>query len=264
MDYSGYQDLLIEKKDKILTLTMNRPEALNAASPEMQDGLSRIFYDIVMDDDVNVVVITGAGRAFSAGGELPAQQAKIDRPELFLRTVYEARKIIYGLLDCDKPIIARVNGHAVAFGCTLALLCDIVIAVEDAKIGDPHVKAGLVAGDGGAVIWPQLVGYHRAKEFLFTGDLMAAKDAAKMGLINQAVPPEELDEKVYGLARRLANGPIKAIRWTKQSVNIPLKQLVHSMMDGSMSTEMLTNRSADHQEAVNAFMEKRTPNFSGR
>jgi enoyl-CoA hydratase len=264
MDYGGYRDLLIEKQDKVLTLTMNRPEALNAASPEMQDGLSRIFHDIVMDDEVNVVVVTGAGRAFSAGGELPAQQAKIDEPELFLRTVYEARKIVYGLLDCDKPIIARVNGHAVAFGCTLALLCDIVIAVEDAKIGDPHVKAGLVAGDGGAVIWPQLVGYHRAKEFLFTGDLMSAKQAARIGLINRAVPADALDETVYGLANRLANGPIKAIRWTKQAANIPLKQLAHGMMDASMSMEMLTNRSADHQEAVTAFIEKRAPDFSGR
>ena len=264
MDYSSYKDLLIEKKDKVLTLTMNRPDAMNASSNEMHDGLSRIFYDIVMDDEVNVVVLTGAGRAFSAGGDVVAQQTKIDEPELFLRTIYEARKIIYGILDCDKPIIARINGHAVGLGCTLALFCDITIAVEQAKIGDPHVSVGLVAGDGGAVIWPQLVGYHRAKEFLFTGDLMSATEAARIGLINHAVAPEELDEKVYGLADRLANGPIKAIRWTKQSINIPLKQLAHSMMDASLNMEALSNLTEDHQSAVSAFAEKRKPSYTGR
>jgi enoyl-CoA hydratase len=264
MDYSSYKDLLIEKKDKVLTLTMNRPDAMNASSNEMHDGLSRIFYDIVMDDEVNVVVLTGAGRAFSAGGDVVAQQTKIDEPELFLRTIYEARKIIYGILDCDKPIIARINGHAVGLGCTLALFCDITIAVEQAKIGDPHVSVGLVAGDGGAVIWPQLVGYHRAKEFLFTGDLMSATEAARIGLINHAVAPEELDEKVYGLADRLANGPIKAIRWTKQSINIPLKQLAHSMMDASLNMEALSNLTEDHQRAVSAFAEKRKPSYTGR
>ncbi len=264
MDYSSYKDLLIEKKDKVLTLTMNRPDAMNSSSNEMHNGLSRIFYDIVMDDEVNVVVLTGAGRAFSAGGDVVAQQTKIDEPELFLRTIYEARKIIYGILDCDKPIIARINGHAVGLGCTLALFCDITIAVEQAKIGDPHVSVGLVAGDGGAVIWPQLVGYNRAKEFLFTGDLMSAVEAERIGLINHVVTPEELDDKVYELANRLANGPIKAIRWTKQSINIPLKQLAHSMMDASLNMEALSNLTEDHQRAASAFAEKRKPSYTGR
>ena len=167
------------------------------------------------------------------------------------------------MLECDKPIIARLNGHAVGLGATVALFCDIVIAAEHAKIGDPHVNAGLVAGDGGAVIWPQLVGFARAKEYLLTGDLMTAAEAERIGLINHVVAADELDEKVYGLARRLASGASKSIRWTKQVINIPLRQLAHSMMDLSLGVETQSNLTADHQEAVTAFTNKRKPNFTG-
>jgi enoyl-CoA hydratase len=167
------------------------------------------------------------------------------------------------MLECDKPIIARVNGHAVGLGATVALFCDVVIAAEHAKIGDPHVNAGLVAGDGGAVIWPQLVGFARAKEYLMTGDLMSATEAERIGLINHVVAADELDDKVYGLARQLAAGASKSIRWTKQVINIPLRQLAHSMMDLSLSVETQSNLSSDHQEAVSAFGEKRKPDFTG-
>jgi enoyl-CoA hydratase len=163
-----------------------------------------------------------------------------------------------------KPIIARVNGHAVGLGATIALLCDIIIAADHAKIGDPHVNAGLVAGDGGALIWPQLIGFARAKEYLFTGDLMTAAEAERIGLINHVVPADQLDDKVYGLARRLAGGAMRSIRGTKEAINIPLRQLAHSMMDLSLSLETQSNLSEDHQEAVWAFAQKRRPNFTGR
>jgi len=190
-------------------------------------------------------------------------QTKIDDPELWDKGMPEAKRIIFRMLECDKPIIARVNGHAVGLGATVALFCDVIIAAEHAKIGDPHVNAGLVAGDGGAVIWPQLVGFARAKEYLMTGDLMSATEAERIGLINHVVTAEELDDKVYGLAKRLAAGASKSIRWTKQVVNIPLRQLAHSMMDLSLSVETQSNLSADHQEAVTAFSNKQKPNFSG-
>jgi len=176
----------------------------------------------------------------------------------------EARRIVFRMLECDKPIIARVNGHAVGLGATIAVLCDIIIAADHAKIGDPHVNAGLVAGDGGALIWPQLIGFARAKEYLFTGDLMTAAEAERIGLINHVVPADQLDEKVYELARRLAGGAMRSIRWTKQAINIPLRQLAHSMMDLSLSLETQSNLSKDHQEAVWAFAQKRRPNFTGR
>ena len=263
IDYSVYEDVLVEKKDRIMTITLNDPDSLNAFSMPMHNAMSRIWSDVHDDPDVDVVVLTGAGRAFSAGGNIINMQKKIDDPDLWDVGMPEAKRIIFRMLECDKPVIARVNGHAVGLGATVALFCDIIIAAEGAKIGDPHVNAGLVAGDGGAVIWPQLIGFARAKEYLFTGDLMTATEAERIGLINHVVPAEELDDKVYGLARRLADGASKSIRWTKQVTNIPLRQLAHSMMDLSLSVETQSNLSADHAEAVDAFANKRKPEFSG-
>ena len=188
----------------------------------------------------------------------------IDDPDVFDKVRVEAKRIIFSMLECEKPIIAKVNGHATGLGATLALFCDVVFASTEAKIGDPHVAVGFVAGDGGAIIWPQLVGYARAKEFLMTGELLTASRAADIGLINYAVPPEELDARVDEFATRLLNGATRAIRWTKATVNIGLKQLAHSMMDASINFEALSNRTADHQEAVTAFREKRRPKFGER
>jgi enoyl-CoA hydratase len=263
-DYSVYGGLKVEKQDKVMTITLNAPETMNAFSGEMHYSMSRIWEDVQDDPEVDVVVLTGAGRAFSAGGNVIAMQQKIDNPALWDATSWpEAKRIIFRMLECDKPVIARVNGHAVGLGATVALMCDIIIAVEGAKIGDPHVNAGLVAGDGGALIWPQLIGFARAKEYLFTGDLMTATEAHRIGLINHVVPAEELDAKVYGLARRLAAGAMKSIRWTKQVINIPLRQIAHSSMDLSLSLETQSNLTRDHQEAVWAFAAKRAPKFTG-
>ncbi len=263
--YDDYEGLLVEKRDKVMTITLNAPESMNAFSGPMHYSMSRIWDDVQDDPEVNVVVLTGAGRAFSAGGNVIAMQQKINRPEIWDATsVPEAKRIVFRMLECDKPIIARLNGHAVGLGATVALLCDIIIAAEHAKIGDPHVSAGLVAGDGGSLMWPQLIGFARAKEYLFTGDLMSAAEAHRIGLINHVVPADQLDEKVYGLARRLAAGAMKSIRWTKQVINIPLRQIAHSTMDLSISLETQSNLSKDHQEAVSAFAAKRKPSFTGQ
>jgi enoyl-CoA hydratase len=263
-DYSQYDGLLVQRHDKVLTITLNSPENLNAFTAPMHNSLSRIWDDVNDDPEVHVVVLTGAGRAFSAGGNVIAMQKKIDDPDVWDVGMPEAKRIVFRMLECDKPIIARLNGHAVGLGATVALLCDIIVAADHARIGDPHVSAGLVAGDGGALIWPQLIGFARAKEYLLTGELMTAAEAERIGLINHVVPADQLDEKVYGLARRLATGAMKSIRWTKQTINIPLRQLAHSMMDLSLSLETQSNLSKDHQEAVSAFREKRKPNFTGQ
>lgn len=263
-DYTQYAGLKVATQDKVMTITLDAPESMNAFTADMHHSLSRIWDDVQDDPGVHVVVLTGAGRAFSAGGNVIAMQQKIDNPALWDATsVPEAKRIIFRMLECDKPIIARVNGHAVGLGATIALMCDIIIAADHAKIGDPHVSAGLVAGDGGALIWPQLIGFARAKEYLFTGDLMTATEAHRIGLINHVVPAEELDDKVYTLARRIAAGAMKSIRWTKQVVNIPLRQIAHSTMDLSISLETQSNLSKDHQEAVSAFAARRKPDFTG-
>jgi enoyl-CoA hydratase len=212
-----------------------------------------------------VIVLTGAGTAFSAGGDLNWMQQAIDEPLAFdTTTVDEARRIVFGLLDCDKPIICKMNGDAIGLGATIALFCDVIIAHEGARIADPHVKVGLVAGDGGAVIWPHLIGFARAKEYLLTGDMIMAPEAQRMGLINRAVPPAELDTAVATLAGRLAQGARLAIRWTKRSINVQLRDAVARVLDTSVAYEAMSNRSADHKEAVAAFREKRKPTFVGK
>jgi len=218
----------------------------------------------VVRQGYRLVILTGAGENFCAGGDIEWMQEMIDDPSSFEKTAREGKQIVFSLLDCEKPVIAKVNGHATGLGATIALFCDVVFASERAKIGDPHVSVGFVAGDGGAVIWPQLIGFARAKEYLMTGDLISAAEAARIGLINRAVPPEELDAAVDAFARRLAGGAVKAIKWTKMSVNIGLKQLAHSIMDASISYEAQSNRTADHAEAVAAFREGRPPKFVGR
>jgi enoyl-CoA hydratase len=265
IDYSRYtENLIVEVKDRVLTLTLNNPEALNSTTYAMHWSLSRIWDDIHDDPDVRVVILTGAGRAFSAGGGVKMMQSFIDDARLWWETVTEARRIILGMLGCEKPIIARVNGHAIGFGATLALASDIIVADERARFGDPHVSVAMVAGDGGALLWPQAIGYPRAKEFLLTGEQIGAKEAAAMGLINYAVPAEELDAKVNALAAKIVNGASKAIRWTKRTLNQPLLQLAQSMLDVGLYAEALSVRDTqDHPEAVAAFREKRPPKFIG-
>ena len=192
MGYSAYRYIDIERQGRVLTLRLNRPP-MNPIHIDLHNELSRIFYDVQVDHETDVVVFTGAGEVFSAGGDIPMMQKRIDDPELFNRKNLEMKKMIFGLLDLEKPVVCRINGDCIGLGATLALLCDITIAVEDARLGDPHVKMGYVAGDGGAVIWPQLVGFARAKEYLLTGDLLTAKEAERLGLINHAVPREQLE-----------------------------------------------------------------------
>jgi len=264
VDYGKYKEIDVHLDGRIATVTLNRPQKLNAVNGALHTELAHIFFDLNEDADIEVIVLTGAGRAFSAGGDIDWMQDAIDRPADFEVTAREAKQIIFSLLDCEKPIIAKLNGHATGLGATIALFCDVIFASDTAKIGDPHVSVGFVAGDGGAVIWPQLIGYARAKEYLMTGDLIPAKQAAEMGLINYAVPAGELDARVDAFARRLAGGAVKAIKWTKMSVNIGLKQLAHSIMDACIAYETLSNRTEDHAEAVAAFRQGRKPKFVGR
>jgi len=260
VDYGGCRYIKVEKENKIATLTLNRPEALNAIMDEMHRELEDVFLDLARDDEVNVIVMTGAGRAFCAGGDVKGM--KMDP---FARVAMSgARKLIHNMLEVEQPIIAAVNGDAVGLGATIALFADIIFAAENARIGDPHVRVGLVAGDGGAVIWPLLVGLAKAKELLLTGDLISAAEAERIGLVNRVVPLSELHSTAMDFARRLASGPTWAIRWTKTAVNKRLRDEVNLMFDFSISAERLTMATQDHREAVQAFREKRAPQFKGR
>ncbi len=262
MDYSKYQSIKASRDRRVLTLTLSNPAKLNAVDGRMHHELSQIFYDVQDDTKTDIVILTGEGAAFSAGGDIEWMRRSAEGLEPGPGPI-EGKKIIFGLLDLEKPLIAKVRGPAIGLGCTIALFCDVIFASDTARFADPHVKVGVVAGDGGAVIWPQLVGYARAKEYLMTGDPLTASEAERIGLINHVVPDAELDARVQAFATKLANGAPQAIKYTKVSVNLALKALAHTVLDASMAYEMVTFTTKDHREAVAAFLEKRKPKFTG-
>ena len=257
----SYQTISLARKGRLLTITLNRPDALNAVNREMHEELADVFNFAALDEHSDVVVLTGAGRAFSAGGDLEHMSRNAANPELFDAEVRLAKRIVFALLDLDKPLVCRMNGHAVGLGATLALFSDVIFAADSARIGDPHVAIGLVAGDGGAAIWPQRIGFGRAKEYLLTGELLTARQAAEIGLVNHCVPAAELDVAVDAFCQRLLNGSRNAIRWTKVLINLELKRVATAVMDAGIAYEAVTVRSADHREGIKALLEKRKPVF---
>jgi enoyl-CoA hydratase len=253
MDYSKYKTLSFRKTGSVLIMSFNRPEAMNAVNQTMHTEFSNVFADIAADAFTNAVVFTGEGRAFSAGGDLDMvknlTEASLDN------IMVEARKIILDMLEVPQPIIAAINGPATGLGATLALFCDVIYAADTANIADPHVLIGVTAGDGGAVIWPSLVGVARAKEYLMTGDSLTATEAERIGLINHVVPADQLLAKATALARRLSNGSQIAIRSTKRSVNKALSQTVNLTLELSLALEKECFASPFHKQAVAAISE---------
>lgn len=262
-DLPDFQTVLLQREGRLLRITLNRPDALNAFNLIQHDELPKALAFARDDAGSDVILLTGAGRAFSAGGDIAHIERNAANPELFDHEIEMAKAIIFNILDTDKPIVCRMNGHAVGLGATLGLFCDIIFAADTAKIGDPHVSLGLVAGDGGAVIWPQLIGLARAKEYLLTGDLIPAPRAAEMGLINYALPLGELDAAVDAFCAKLLGGAQQAIRLTKRLTNIELKRVTESVMPIGLDYEIQSVRSADHLEGIAALKEKRKPQFGG-
>ncbi len=257
----SYDTLELTRRGRLLTITLNRPDQLNAVNLRLHEELAEVFTFANADPHSDVIVLTGAGSAFSAGGDLEHILNNAGNPDLFDEEVRLAKRIVFAMLDLDKPLVCRMNGHAVGLGATLALYCDVIFASDRAKIGDPHVAVGLVAGDGGAAIWPQRVGLGRAKEFLLTGELLTAQEAVEIGLVNHCLPADELDDAVDAFCERLLRGASKAIRSTKVLLNLELKRISHAVLDAGLAYEALTVRSADHREAVRAMQEKRPPDF---
>jgi enoyl-CoA hydratase len=262
LQFDGYQVLKFGRDGGVLNVTIDNPERRNALSGPGELELARFFYEVTTDDATRAIVLTGAGTAFSAGGDVEQMQYIIENPRVFYAAMINAKRIVGNMLDCPKPIIAKVNGAAAGLGATVALMCDVVFAAEHAKFSDPHVKLGFTAGDGGALIWPYLLG-GQAKHYLMTGEPIPAPDAERLGMILKAVPASELDSVVDVYAKRLAAGPRRAIETSKLTANIVLKQLAAVTMDAGICFEALTNYSEDHKEATQAFIQKRQANFTG-
>jgi enoyl-CoA hydratase/carnithine racemase len=265
MNYSAYKLLKVSIDNKIACVAINRPEARNAVNMELHQELEDIWTDLAQDSSVRVVILTGEGKAFVAGGDLKRMVERAGTEEgtrHALELPAKARRLLNNILEFQKPIIAAVNGDAIGLGATLALFCDIVIMAQDARIGDPHVRIGLSAGDGGAVIWPLLVGPARAKEYLMRGLIATGTEAERINLVNHAVPLDEVMPLASTIAQELRQLPIWAVRFTKSTINIQVKQQFNQMMGASIATEALTMLSSDFGEGTRAFMERRNPNFS--
>jgi enoyl-CoA hydratase len=268
-DYTAkYQTLLVEVEDGVATVTINRPDSRNAINADLFGDLTTIWDDLSTDRDVRVILLTGAGKYFSVGGDVKAMTSRPGGDVLREGEEHDGagtRRLLTRLLDVDKPIITASNGDAIGLAATIALMTDITVASETARIADTHVsRVGLVAGDGGAAIWPLLVGISRAKEFLMRGTLLTGSAAAEIGLVNHAVPAEQTLPYAREIARELADGARWAIRWTKASVNQLLKERLNAVLPASAALEMVSAQTDDHHEAARAFAEKRKPNYSGR
>lgn len=262
--YEKYEQLKFERRGLIMQVRIDNPP-LNAMNRTLHRELMNVWADLQADDEVSVVILTGTGKAFSAGADLNKALARVEagNHDDWLLGMREAKRLVYNMLDFDKPVIAALNGHAIGLGATIATFCDIVVAAEEIKIADTHVKIGLVAGDGGALIWPQNMGFARAKEYLLTGRVMTARQAADFGLINHAVPREELETKVMELAEEIAALPAAATAGTKAVINSVLRRTFAGLMENHLGWETWTYLSPNHKEALSAFLDKRPPKFSG-
>lgn len=250
----AYEGLLVELRDSgVAIVTLNRPEILNAISWPMHSALEEVFVDLDNDPRVKAIVLTGAGRGFCSGGD----QNSLDDGVHTISPTRSGRHLIRNMLELESPLIAAVNGVAVGLGATLALYCDVVFADPSARFADTHVTAGVVAGDGGAIIWPMLLGPVRAKHYLMTGDFISAEEAAAAGMINKVIPDGKVLDHAINYAEMLASGPRDAIVWTKYAVNKLIKEQVHLNLDTAAAHEMLTFVSPERKEAVAAFREKR-------
>lgn len=267
MNYEKYARVIdFELADGIATVTFNRPHHRNAIATDVHGELEELWLDLARDERIRVIILTGAGPVFSAGGNIKEMAAMHGTPHGYrtaLHMLSAGPRLLNNLLSIEQPIIAAVNGDAIGLGATVALFCDIVVMNEAAQIGDTHVRAGLSAGDGGAVIWPMLLGMTKAKEMLMRGLLIKGAEAERINLVNYAVPADEVLPKAMEIAQDLASLPPIAVRFTKRPLNQAVKQQFNLNMDSSFGYEMISMLSDDHLEALKSILEKRAGSFTG-
>jgi len=263
MDYTEYQHLLFERFEPgILLITINRPDVLNATNRRLHWELSRVWLDVADDDQTNVVIITGAGRAFSAGGDLDMIEELKGNSKAIPAMMKEAGDIVYNMMNCEKPIISAINGVAVGAGLAVAFMADIPIASETMRITDGHIRLGVAAGDHAVILWPLLCGMAKAKYYLLTADFVDGKEAERIGLVALCTPADKLMDKAFEVARKIANGPQTATRFTKRALNNWIR-MFGPAFDASLAMEMLNFFGNDIAEGVTAIKERRAPKFPG-
>jgi len=253
--YDMPPELDVKADGGLRIITLNRPDELNPCSTEMLFSFPRLFGALAEDPDARVAILTGAGRAFSAGGDFNHFVKTLDDPD-FARAVQEnARRTIVGFIDVPIPVIAAVNGPAVGWGATLATLCDIVLLSDRAYLAEPHINIGLVVGDGISVAWPLYMSLLRAKELIFTGDRITPDLAVELGLANRVVAHDDLPSEARKLAEKLMSQPRQALRETKKLMNLYLHRNAAHMLDTTLARQLTATLSDEHQAIASAFLQ---------
>jgi enoyl-CoA hydratase len=262
MNYEDFQYIQFDRHaDGVLLATLNRPEVMNATNARLHWELTQLWGVVNADAAVKVVVVTGAGdRAFSAGGDLAWVSEMVGNPEVVSVVMKEAGDIVYNMLACDKPIISAINGTAVGAGLAVALLADVSIMSETARITDGHARLGVAAGDHAAIVWPLLCGVAKAKYYLMTADFIGGKEAERIGLITFCTPQQEVLPKALAVAAKLARGSQTAIQATKKSMNNWMR-MAGPIFDNSLALEMLSFLGPDAREGIDAVRNKREAQF---
>jgi 2-(1,2-epoxy-1,2-dihydrophenyl)acetyl-CoA isomerase len=260
----GYQTLILEKENGIATITLNRPEVLNALNMKLTEELGLAIEDIEKDDTARVLVITGAGRAFCAGGDLKDFPLNPGDMVASTEALEKWHSVLLSMRRLEKPVIASVNGVAVGGGFDLALMCDMRIASENARFGEVYVRIGATSDSGGTYLLPYLVGTAKACELLFTGDIIDANEAERIGLVNKVVPAAKLESTTKELAAKLANGPPRAMGMMKTAIYMSLTQDIESALRYVVYMTCLCLQTEDAREGIAAFAEKRQPVFRGK
>ena len=261
----GEESILLKKDGNIATITLNRPDRLNALDWPAQRLLGQKLDEVAEDSAIRVLLITGAGRAFSAGGDVSAQKGRIGMKVAERRAGFKANlKNPVKIRKMSIPVIAMVNGVAVGAGCNLALACDIIIASEKARFSQAFVKVGLVQDYGGSHLLPRLVGTKKACELVFTGDIIDAQEALRIGLVNKVVPPEDLENVTREMALKIAGRAPLAISIAKQSIYDGFEKFdLETTLEYEAYTQGFCSDTDDHKEGSTAFLEKRDPRFKG-
>lgn len=261
MDYAEYEYLRFDRpSDGVLLITINRPDRLNATNKRLHWELSRVWLDVDEDPAARIAVITGAGKAFSAGGDL---EMVLDQAKDFKQVAAisrEAADLVYNMVNCSKPIISAINGVAVGAGLAAALMADISVIAEDARLTDGHLRLGVGAGDHAAIVWPILCGMAKAKYYLLTAEFIDGREAERVGLVSLCRPRDEVLPAAMEVAEKLAAGPQHALRWTKRSLNHWIRD-AGPIFEASLAYEMLNFFDDDVVEGANAIKEKRAPSF---
>jgi 2-(1,2-epoxy-1,2-dihydrophenyl)acetyl-CoA isomerase len=260
----GDGSVLVERVDGIATVTLNRPEARNALNLEMREELEGALRSLEVEPDLRVLILGGAGEHFCAGGDVKFMQASRMTATEGQRRVEAMNRAVLALARFRTPTIAMVDGFAVGAGCNLALACDLVVASERARFGEVFARIGLIPDGGGIYLLPRRVGLARAKELCFTADLVEAAEAERIGLVNRVVPAAELRAQTLALARRIADGPPRALAMAKSLLDRSLGLDLETALAWEALAQGMMIESEDHREGLTAFFEKRAPRFRGR